>query len=139
MTNQKVNIQASIQAPLKKVWDYYTEPAHITQWNFADSSWHCPSASNDLRVGGKYVARMEAKDGSFGFDFATTYDEVILHQKLAYTMEDGRQAIMTLDQQEGSVLVTVLFDAENENPIELQRDGWQAILNNFKMYVETHP
>ncbi len=136
MNTTKITVQATINAPAGHTWDCYTLPEHITGWNFADESWHCPSASNDLRPGGQYRARMEAKDGSFGFDFEAIYDEVIAGQKIAYTMGDGRQAITTFENQGNFTVVTTAFDAESENPVEMQRDGWLAILNNFKTYAE---
>ncbi|MCC6413385.1 MAG: SRPBCC family protein [Saprospiraceae bacterium] len=133
----KITVEATINAAPAKVWDYYTKPEHITQWNFADPSWHCPSAENDLRVGGKYRARMEAKDGSFGFDFEAVYSELVLGRKLTYQMTDGREATVTFDGNNGQTDVTVTFDAETENSVELQRGGWQAILDNFKKYTES--
>lgn len=136
MNATKITIQATIEADLKKVWEYYTEPQHITNWNFASDDWCCPKASNDLRPGGKYFTRMEAKDGSFGFDFEVTYDDVIIGQKIAYTMLDGRQASATFNSLNNQTEVVVIFDAETQNAVELQRDGWQAILNNFKKYTE---
>jgi uncharacterized protein YndB with AHSA1/START domain len=136
MNKSKIAIEALISADVKKVWDFYTKPEHITKWNFASDDWHCPSASNDMRVGGKYNARMEAKDGSFGFDFEAIYDEVIDQKKIAYTMLDGRQAVTDFEYQNSKTKVATTFDAENENPVELQREGWQAILDNFKKYVE---
>lgn len=136
--SNKIIVAATINADAKKVWDYYTNPEHITKWNFADPSWHCPSASNDMRVGGKYSARMEAKDGSFGFDFDAVYDEVIEGEKFTYTMPNGRQATVAFSTGGNPTEVTVSFDPENENPIEMQRGGWQAILNNFKNYAETN-
>ena len=136
MKPQKVNIEATINAPVEKVWRCYTEPAHIIQWNFAIADWCCPRASNDLRVGGKYFARMEAKDGSFGFDFEAVYDEVIPHQTLTYTMSDGRRSSTRFEAQGNRTKVSTTFDAESENSIEMQRDGWQAILDNFKAHVE---
>jgi uncharacterized protein YndB with AHSA1/START domain len=132
----KITVEGSIQAPVEKVWDLWTKPEHITQWNFADDSWHCPKAENDLRVGGKYSARMEAKDGSFGFDFEAIYDEIIDQKKITYTMTDGRQATTYFENLDGNTKVTTTFDAESENPLEMQKEGWQAILNNFKKYVE---
>jgi uncharacterized protein YndB with AHSA1/START domain len=133
----KVKIEATVSADINKVWKYWTEPEHIKKWNFASEDWHCPSAENDLRVGGKFSSRMEAKDGSFGFDFGGIYDEVIDYEKIAFTMGDGRQAI-TIFEQLGDVKtkITTTFDAENQNPIEMQKNGWQAILNNFKKHVE---
>jgi uncharacterized protein YndB with AHSA1/START domain len=136
MNKTKITIEAIISADTKKIWDYWTKPDHITKWNFASDDWHCPTAENDLRVGGKFRSRMEAKDGSFGFDFEGIYDKVIDHKIIAYSLADGRQAITNFEKQGNKTKVTTTFDAENENPVEIQRDGWQAILNNFKKYVE---
>lgn len=133
----KIKIEATIAAPTQKVWEAWTKPEHITKWNFASDDWQCPKASNDLRVGGKYSARMEAKDQSFGFDFEYIYDEVIEEKKISYTMSDGRKAITEFENLGGKTKITTVFDAENENPEDMQRDGWQAILNNFKKYVES--
>jgi uncharacterized protein YndB with AHSA1/START domain len=138
MNKTKITVEAIVGADNKKVWDYWTAPKHITKWNFADESWHCPKAENDLRVGGKYSARMEAKDGSFGFDFETTYDEIIDQKKITYTMADGRVATTNFENLNGKTKVTTTFDAETENSIELQKGGWQAILNNFKKYTESN-
>ena len=132
----QITIDAHVNAPIEKVWDYYTKPEHITKWNFASDDWECPSASNDLIAGGKYIARMQAKDGSFGFDFEAIYDDIINNEKIAYTMTDGRRATVTFDNLGDKTKVIVTFDAETENPIEMQRDGWQSILNNFKKYAE---
>lgn len=136
--NNKITVTATIDADKNKAWDYYTNPAHITKWNFADPSWHCPSASNDMRVGGKYSARMEAKDGSFGFDFEATYDEIVNGEKFSYTMPDGRQATVSFKKNGNQTEVDVTFDPESENPIEMQKGGWQAILNSFKNYTEAN-
>jgi uncharacterized protein YndB with AHSA1/START domain len=138
MTDHKITIKATVLADLRKVWEYYTLPEHLTKWNFADDSWHCPAASNDLRKGGKYVARMEAKDGSFGFDFEAVYHEIIEKKKIAYTMTDGRQATIDFNSANNQTEVTVIFDPEQIHPLEMQRDGWQAILNNFKKYTENN-
>ena len=133
-----ITVSAEIEASITKVWDYYTNAQHITQWNFATDEWHCPHASTDLRPGGKHMARMEAKDGSFGFDFEAIYDEVVPNQKLSYTMGDGRQAsIIFNSQDDDTTVVTITFDAD-DNSIDLQQQGWQSILNNFKRYVESH-
>ena len=137
MSNKiQITIDAKVNAPIEKVWDCYTKPEHITKWNFASDDWECPSASNDLRAEGKYIARMQAKDGSFGFDFEAIYDDIINNEKIAYTMTDGRQATVSFHNLGDKTEVTVTFDAETENPIEMQRDGWQSILNNFKKYAE---
>ncbi len=134
----KIKIETTIAADPKKVWAFWTKPEHITKWNFATDDWQCPSAENDLRVGGRYRARMEAKDGSFGFDFEAIYDQVVDRKKITYTMTDGRQATTEFEQIGATTKVSTTFDAELENPIEMQRDGWQAILNNFKKYSESH-
>ncbi len=136
MNPTNITIQATVKAEIAKVWKYYTNPEHIIHWNFASDDWCCPSASNDLKVGGKYIARMEAKDGSFGFDFEAIYDEIVAPQTLTYTMTDGRKVNVSLHEANGATEVTVIFEAENENPIDLQQQGWQMILNNFKAYVE---
>lgn len=138
METTPITINANIAATLDKVWAFYTKPEHITQWNFADDSWHCPSAKNDLRKGGKYMARMEAKDGSFGFDFEAVYDEVIPEAKMVFTLEDGRKTIVLFEESNAETKVTITFDAEKENSLEMQKNGWQAILNNFKKYTESH-
>jgi hypothetical protein len=136
--SHKITVSAAINADAKKVWNYYTSPEHITQWNFADPSWQCPSASNDMRVGGKYAARMEAKDGSFGFDFEAVYDEIKDGENFKYTMPDGRQVEVDFKEQEGQTQLNVAFDPENQNPEEMQKGGWQAILDNFKKYTESN-
>jgi uncharacterized protein YndB with AHSA1/START domain len=136
MKGDKIIIQAIVSADIEKVWDYYTLPEHITKWNFASEDWQCPYASNDMRVGGKYLARMEAKDGSFGFDFEAVYDQIIVAESFSYTMPDGREVQVTFDDAGGKTEVSVSFDAETENPVEMQRAGWLTILNNFKKYTE---
>lgn len=136
MNHQKISIGAIINAPVSEVWINWTEPVHIKQWNNASEDWHTPHAENDLRVGGKFLSRMEAKDGSFGFDFEGVYSEVIPFEKIKYELEDGREVETVFDGSKETTKVTTTFDAENENPVEMQKDGWQAILNNFKKYVE---
>lgn len=137
-TSKKITVESTVHAPVETVWKYWTEPTHIKRWNSASDDWHTPFAENDLRPGGKFLTRMEAKDGSFGFDFGGTYDEVKLHEVIAYTMGDRRKVKITFKGKENAAEVIETFDAETENPIEAQRQGWQAILNNFKKYVE-HP
>lgn len=136
MKKSQIRIEALITASSSKVWSYWTEPQHITQWNFAVPEWHCPKATNDLRVGGKYFARMEAKDGSFGFDFEATYVDVVDQNRIVYTMTDGRKVSTSFEALGNTTKVVSIFDAENENPEEMQRQGWQSILNNFKSYTE---
>ncbi|RNB53893.1 SRPBCC family protein [Brevibacillus gelatini] len=135
---KRATVQAVIQAPVEKVWEYWTEPEHITKWNQASDDWHAPRAENDLRVGGKFVTRMEAKDGSMGFDFGGTYDVVKLHEEIAYTMGDGRKVEITFIARGNETEVVETFDAEDIHPVEYQQAGWQAILDNFKKYTETH-
>ena len=135
--SDKITVTATINAVSKKVWDYYTLPEHITKWNFADPSWHCLSATNDMKVGGTYLARMEAKDGSFGFDFKAIYDEINMGQSFTYSFAD-RSVSVELKELGDKTEIIVAFDPENENPIELQKGGWQSILNNFKNYTETN-
>ncbi|TGL12265.1 SRPBCC family protein [Leptospira meyeri] len=137
MSLEQITIQSIILADSKKVWDDYTKPEHIVHWNFASDDWQCPWAKNDLRVGGKYSARMEAKDGSFGFEFEATYDNVIDQKLISYTMEDGRKASVAFQPMDQQTKVTISFDPEKENPVEIQKGGWQAILDNFKKYVES--
>lgn len=135
---KKINVETIINSNLQKVWNYFTKPEHITKWNFANNDWCCPTASNDLKVGGKYSARMETKDGSFGFNFDAIYDEVKENNKLTYSLADGRQSTTTFENKDNVTVVKTSFDAETQNTIHQQRDGWQAILNNFKLYVEAH-
>jgi len=134
----KLTVHATINANRKKVWDYYTKPEHITKWNFADPSWHCPSAENDMRIGGKYKARMEAKDGSFGFDFEAVYTKLDEGDRFTYVMGDGREASVDFLDMGPKTDMIVKFDAETENPIEMQKGGWQSILDNFKKYTEAN-
>ncbi|MFL5786270.1 MAG: SRPBCC family protein [Bacteriovoracaceae bacterium] len=136
MSTTKITITTTASASPKKVWEYWTLPKHIVNWNFASNDWHCPRSENDLRVGGKMNSRMEAKDGSFGFDFEAVYDEVIDLKKITYSMADGRQASTLFEAVGDKTKITTTFDAENTHPLEMQKNGWLAILNNFKNYVE---
>lgn len=133
----KITVEKTIHAPVGQVWAYWTEPKHITNWNSASEDWHTPVAENDLRAGGKFLSRMEAKDGSFGFDFSGIYDEVRTNEYIAYTLGDGRKVAITFTSHGNETIVSELFDAESENPIEMQKSGWEAILGNFKRYVES--
>jgi uncharacterized protein YndB with AHSA1/START domain len=139
-TTQKENItvESLIQAPAEKVWEYWTKPEHVTKWNHASDDWHTTHAENDLRVGGKFGSRMEARDGSMGFDFNGVYDEVKNNEQIAYTIEGGRKVKITFNSNGKETRVTETFEAETENSLELQRRGWQAILDNFKKYVEAN-
>lgn len=132
----KIVVMNSVAKDPDKVWELYTSPEHIVNWNFASDDWCCPKASNDLRVGGKMNSRMEAKDGSFGFDFEGIYEEVVPASKLTYALGDGRRVITVFERDEKGTKVTTTFDAETTHSIEMQRGGWQAILDNFKKYAE---
>lgn len=137
-TDDKVTItvETKVHAPIDKVWKYWTEPQHITKWTFASDDWHAPNAENDLRVGGKFLTRMEAKDGSFGFDIVGVYDEIRINEFISYTLEDGRKVTVTFISQENNSKVIEAFEAETTHSIEMQKAGWQAILDNFKKYSE---
>lgn len=134
----KIKVETKIAATQEKVWEFYTNPEHIVHWNFASNDWCCPAANVDLKIGGKYHARMEAKDGSFGFDFEAIIDDVRPLEKMSYTMLDDRKAEILLSKTDHGTYISVEFDAETENPIDMQKDGWQAILNNFQKYVESN-
>lgn len=133
-----ITVEATIKAPVQKVWNYWSAPKHIVQWNNASDDWHTPRAENDLRTGGKFFSRMEAKDGSSGFDFSGVYDQVKKHELIAYSISDGRKVSVTFSGDKNKTKITETFEAENTHSIELQKTGWQAILDNFKKYVETH-
>ncbi|WP_422348716.1 SRPBCC family protein [Flagellimonas sp.] len=139
MKTTKITVNTIVDANREQVWNYWNRPEHITQWNFVTDDWHCPKAENDLKVGGTFKYRMEAKDGSFGFDFEAIYNEIVDQEKIAYTMTDGRKAVTTFNDEEGKTKISTTFDPEEQNPIEMQRDGWQAIINNFKKHVELNP
>ena len=141
MTTQertKITVESNVKAPVEKVWKYWNGPEHITQWCSATPEWHTPRADNDLRVGGKFSSRMEAKDGSMGFDFAGVYDDVKTNEYIAYTMGDGRRVSIKFSGKGNETKVIETFEAESENPVEMQKGGWQAILDNFKNYVEAN-
>ncbi|WP_248927606.1 SRPBCC family protein [Paenibacillus hamazuiensis] len=134
--NVEITVEATIHAPVGEVWKFWNEPQHITKWCAAADDWHAPKAENDLRVGGKFTTRMEAKDGSFGFDFGGVYDEVRTNEFISYTMGDGRKVSITFISQGNVTKVVETFDAETTNPVDMQQAGWQAILDNFKKYSE---
>lgn len=129
-----VFIQSTIKAPVEKVWNCFTQPEHISQWNQADPSWHCPAAENDLKENGKFNYRMEARDGSFGFDFFGVYDKVIENDSIDYTLGDGRKVKVRFIKQDGDTIITQEFEPEGTNPVDFQKSGWQAILDNFARY-----
>lgn len=131
-----ITVQATIDLPIDKVWKYWTTPDDITKWNYASDDWHSPQAVNDLQEGGRFSYRMEAKDGSIGFDFSGIYNKVILHKKIDYTLDDDREVTITFSSVDGKTEIIETFEAENEYTYEMQQAGWQAILNNFKKRVE---
>lgn len=135
-THTKIKVEAMVNAPVEKVWQVWNSPADIMQWNTADPSWHCPESQNDLRVNGTFKNRMEARDGSFGFDFEGVYDKVEQHREIGYTMPDGRKVHTLFASENGRTVMTTTFDAESVNDPEFQKQGWQAILDNFVKYVE---
>jgi uncharacterized protein YndB with AHSA1/START domain len=133
-----ITVETTVNAPIEKVWEYWTKPEHVTQWNNASDDWHTPRGENDLRAGGSFVYRMEAKDGSFGFDFGGTYDMVTANEYIEYTMGDTRKVNVSFAKDGDKTKVVENFEAESENSVELQKGGWQAILDNFKKYTENN-
>ena len=137
MSTPKITIKATIKAPIEKVWKYYSSPDHIVNWNFANAEWHCPVAHVDLTEGGKLSYRMEARDGSMGFDFEGTYDKIIPLNEIHYHLDDQRAVQVVFNNiSEKKTEVAIHFDPENTNPHNFQQQGWQAILDKLKDYVE---
>lgn len=131
-----IAVKTTVKAPVEKVWELWTRPEHITQWNQASDEWHSPRAQNDLRPGGTFSYRMEARDGSFGFDFSGVYDAVQPHQLIGYTLDDGRKVTVVFREDPSGTTIEETFEAEQTNSEDLQRTGWQAILDNFTKYAE---
>ena len=136
--DNKITVESTINAPISKVWDFWNKPEHITKWAFASDDWEAPSAENDIRTGGKFKTVMAAKDKSGSFDFAGVYTHVKDKELIAYSMDDGRKVLITFEEVLGGVKITQTFERETENTEEKQREGWQAILDNFKKYVESN-
>ncbi len=136
--SDELTVKSLINADEKKVWEFYTQPAHIVGWNFADPSWSCPSATNDMRIGGKLSARMEARDGSVGFDFVGTYIKVNEGKDFTFSLDDGRMVSASFRPVNEQTEISVVFNPESSNSHEMQQNGWQAILDNFKRYTESH-
>ncbi|MBI4977554.1 MAG: SRPBCC domain-containing protein [Spirochaetes bacterium] len=134
--NKTIFISASICAPIKKVWTAWVEPEHVVNWNHASDDWITGKAENNLVIGGKFSYRMEAKDGSAGFDFWGIYTNIEKYKSIEYTLGDNRKVTVSFKENGSNVVIEEYFEAENQNSIDLQRNGWQAILNNFKYYVE---
>lgn len=131
-------IETEINAPIEKVWENWTNPQNIVKWNFASNDWHCPKATNDLKVGGKFISTMAAKDGSFSFDFVGTYTKIEPFFQIDYTIEDGRKVSIVFKQEMNKVIVTEIFEAEDLNSRDMQYQGWKAIMENFKKYTEAN-
>jgi uncharacterized protein YndB with AHSA1/START domain len=138
--NQKtiITVRASVNAPVDTVWKHWTTPESITGWNFASSDWQSPKAINDLRKDGKFNYRMEARDGSAGFDFEGVYDNVIVNKQIDYTLGDSRKVKITFSAKGKKTDVIETFEAENTHPVEMQRAGWQSIMDNFKKFTESN-
>lgn len=133
----KITIETTVKVNVQKAWEVWSAPHHITQWSFASPDWHTPKAENDLRVGGKFTSTMAAKDGSVSFDFGGTYTKVDLNKTIEYTLEDNRTVQIEFTDLSTETRIVETFDAESQNPVEMQRAGWQAILDNFKNYTES--
>jgi len=131
-----LTVKATVNAPVAKVWEYWTKPEHIIQWNSPSADWHTPRAENDVKVGGRFSSRMEARDGSMGFDFWGTYDAVRNNEYMEYTIGDGRKVRVNFTGKGNTTEVVESFEAEDTHSIEMQQGGWQAILDNFKKYTE---
>lgn len=133
-----ITVETKVKAPIEKVWELWNEPKHITQWCAASDDWHTPKSENDLRVGGQLKSTMAAKDGSMSFEFVGTYDKVVQNKLTEYTLDDGRKVKIDFIAEGDKIKLVESFEAEDTNPIEMQKEGWQAILDNFKKYTETH-
>jgi uncharacterized protein YndB with AHSA1/START domain len=132
-----ITVETTVKAPIEKVWKTWTEPRHVTKWCYASDDWHAPYAENDPRTGGTFKTTMAARDGSASFDFGGVYSNVEPNKAIEYSIEDGRNVKIRFTAQGKETKVTETFDAEDTNPIEMQRGGWQAILDNFKKYTES--
>ena len=132
-----ITIETLVHAPINLVWDTWNSPNHVVHWNHASDDWHSPKAENNFVVGGKFVYRMEAKDNSFGFDFSGTYEEIVDKKRVVTRLDDNRLVKTEFYGENDSVRIVETFEAEDQNSIELQREGWSAILNNYKLYTES--
>jgi uncharacterized protein YndB with AHSA1/START domain len=138
LTKTNITVTTVVNAPVEKVWQYWNEPKHITKWCQASDDWHAPKAENDIRKDGRFSTTMAAKDGSFSFDFGGIYTNVVSNKTIEYTMDDGRKVSVNFQPEGNATKITETFEAESENPADMQRDGWQAILNSFKKYTENN-
>jgi uncharacterized protein YndB with AHSA1/START domain len=138
LMRKTITVENTVNVPVAKLWEFWTNPQHITQWNNASDDWYTPHAENDVRPGGRFLSRMAARDGSMSFDFAGTYVDIKPNQYIEYNMDDGRNAKIFFTPLGNQTRVVVTFEAEDVNPVEMQQDGWQAILDNFKKYAESN-
>jgi uncharacterized protein YndB with AHSA1/START domain len=138
MKTKTITVETAVKAPIEKVWSFWTEPEDIKQWYNASDDWHAPYAENDLQVNGKFKTTMAAKDGSAGFDFEGVYTKIVRHKSIEYTIPDGRKVVITFSDLGSETKVVESFEAESENSYEMQRGGWQSILDNFKKYIESN-
>lgn len=138
MPDNRITIETIVNKPINEVWEKYTVPKHIMEWNHASDDWYSPFAENDLRVGGAFTYKMAARDGSYSFDFGGVYDEVVKNKKIVYTLGDGRRVVVEFNVLDGRVKIVTTFEAEQSNPLDMQKAGWQAILDNFKKYVDNN-
>jgi uncharacterized protein YndB with AHSA1/START domain len=136
-TKNRITVETIVKAPVDKVWKSWNEPEHIMNWCHASDDWHAPASTNDIRTGGTFSTTMAAKDGSYSFDFGGVYDNVKEHELIQYTMGDGRKVEVIFTREGNDTKVVETFEAESANPLEMQRSGWQAILDNFKKYTES--
>lgn len=132
----QITVTTLVEASMEHVWECWTNPEHIMEWNHASDDWHCPAATNDLVTGGKFCYTMSANDGSVSFDYEGTYTDIVDYERIEYSLADDRHISVTFEKEGDQVRVTEVFDAEEENPIEMQQAGWQAILDNFRDYTE---
>lgn len=132
----QITVTTLVEAPIEHVWECWTNPDHIMEWNHASDDWHCPAATNDLTIGGTFSSTMSANDGSVSFDFEGTYTDIVENERIEYSLADDRHISVTFEEEGDKIRVTEVFDAESENPIEMQQAGWQAILDNFRDYTE---
>jgi uncharacterized protein YndB with AHSA1/START domain len=138
MDTKPITVETVVHAPIEEVWDHWTKPEHIVRWAFASDDWEAPRAENDIRVGGRFTTVMASRDGNESFDFTGIYTDVEELELIEYDMDDGRHVKVVFAEESEGVRVTETFDPENENSEEVQRGGWQAILDNFKKYTEPH-
>ncbi|MDQ2751743.1 MAG: SRPBCC family protein [Bacteroidota bacterium] len=135
---EEITVETTVNAPVEKVWDYFSLPKHIMQWNNASDDWFTPRSENDFKEGGKFVNRMEAKDGSMGFDFTGTYQKIVQNEYIEYTITDGRSVKIAFEPQGEGTKMSETFEAETTNSVDIQKKGWQSILDNFKKYTESN-